>query len=322
MKSNKIFYSIALLGVSAALAFTSCKKKEDPKTEEPTVETPDGQSETDNREVQGENDAAMSEVNDILAHTPRVGGKSAEASSGCVFEVDSVKIAKDTILFKYSGTTCNNRTRTGAIRLTWVHGTKWKNPGAVIKIEYINYKITRASDQRSMMFNGTQNLTNVSGGNWINLLSTLNYLLVNTVTGTNLNVKFEDGATAVYNINRKISYTYPGGIFPNGILTVQAEGIGSNLGVNNLENYGTARNGDAFTSEVSTPIIWNETCGGAVIQGAVSVTNVTKNINLKFTYGVNTSGNPMTVPANSCPYGWKLEWTANGSSNSKVFGYK
>jgi len=224
-------------------------------------------------------------------------------------------------LFKYNGVTCNNRTRTGTIRLTWAPGTKWKNVGAVIKIEYLNYKITRASDQRSIMFNGTQNLTNVSGGNWVNLLFTTNYNLVNTITGTNLNVKFEDGKTAVYNINRKITYTYVGAAFPNGVLTVKAEGIGTSGALNNLENYGTARNGDVFTSQVTTPIVWNVTCGGAVLQGAVTVNDVTKNTSLKFLYGVDASGNPQTVGPNACPYGWKLEWTANGSSYSKVFGY-
>ncbi len=325
MNTKKIVYSFALVTFSAALTFTSCKKKEDPKPEEPAaVQTPDGQNGTDNREVQSENDAATSEINDVISNTPRVGGKS-ESTQGttgiCGFDVDSVKILKDTILFKYNGVTCNNRTRTGTIRLSWQHGIKWKNVGAVIKIEYINFKITRASDQRSMMLNGTQNLTNVSGGNWIDLVLTANYSLINTITGTNLNVKFEDGKTAIYNINRKITYTYPGAAFPNGILTVKAEGIGTSGTLTNLENYGTARNGDVFTSQVTTPIVWNTTCGGAVLQGAVTVNDVTQNASLKFLYGVDVNGNPQTVGPNACPYGWKIEWTANSSSYSKVFGY-
>lgn len=324
MKTQKILYSFAVLSVSAALIFTSCKKKEDPKTEETTVaETPDGQSGTDSREVTSENDQAMNEANDALSNASVLAGKgqSSQATTGiCGYDIDSVKISQDTILLKYNGITCNNRKRTGIIRLSWSHGTKWKNVGAVIKVEYINYKITRASDQRSIMLNGVQNLTNVSGGNWVNLLLTANYSLINTVTGTNLNVKFEDGKTAVYNINRKITYTYPG-TFPNGILTVKAEGIGSSGTVTNLENYGTARNGDIFTSQVTTPIMWNVTCGGAVLQGAVTLNDVTKSYTLKFLYGVDVNGNIQTVGANSCPYGWKLEWSANGSSNSKVFGY-
>lgn len=320
MKSKKILYGFALLSFSAALAFTACKKEE-PKKE--TVETPDGQSGTDNREVTGENDQSMSEANDALSQSSALGGKvvSTKGILGiCGYDIDSTFIKKDTLILKYNGITCNNRTRTGKIILSWAHGTKWSNANAVIKIDYVNYKITRASDQRSIMFNGTQNLTNVSGGNWLNLILVTNYQLVNTITGTNLNVKFEDGKTAIYNINRKITYTYPG-TFPNGILTLKAEGIGNNGITNSLENYGTARNGDTFTSQVTTPIVWNVTCGGAVLQGVVSVTDVTKNYNLKFTYGVDANGTIQTVGPNACPYGWKLEWTANAATQSKVFGY-
>jgi hypothetical protein len=319
MNTKRILYSLALMSFSATLIFTACKKKEDPKVEEPVVaETPDTQNGSDSREVQSENDAAVNEINDIISNSKRASGRSAstEGTSGiCGFDVDSVKIAQDTILLKYNGITCFNRTRTGVIRLTWQSGTKWKNVGAKIKIEYLNYKIVRASDQKSIQLNGTQYLTNVSGGTWVELVLN-NQTLVNTVTGSNLQVTFEDNKTAVYNINRKVSYT-----FPNGILTAKAEGIGTNGTLSNLENYGTGRNGNIFTSQVTTPIVWNVTCGGAVIEGAVTVTNVTQNFNLKFQYGVDVNGNIQVVGANACPYGWKIEWNANGKSNSKVFGY-
>lgn len=327
-KTHKLLSGLAIILFAMVVLFAACKKKEDPKPKEEAttpapVETPDGQNESDNREVQSENDVAVGEINDLISSSKRVSGRSAspQETSALCFTVDSVKISKDTMLLLYNGVTCNNRTRTGKIMLTWQHGAKWSVAGTVIKVEYLNYKVVRASDQKWIELNGTQLLTNVSGGNWFHLLFVANTTLVNTVTGTNLNVKFHDGKTAVYNINRKITYTYPGGTFPNGVLTAKAEGIGSSGSLNNLENYGTARNGDVFTSQVTTPIIWNATCGGAVLQGVVNVNNVTKNASLKFTYGVDTNGNPVSVGANQCPYGWKLEWTASGNSFSKVFGY-
>jgi hypothetical protein len=146
--------------------------------------------------------------------------------------------------------------------------------------------------------------------------------LISTVTGTNLNVTFEDNKTAIYNINRRITYTYPNTPGTSSyILTVKAEGIGSNSGLTQLENYGTARNGDLFTSEVTTPIVWNLTCGGAVLQGDVNVKVASKAYALRFLYGVDANGNSVTVGPNQCPYGWKLQWTVNGSTNFKVFGY-
>lgn len=319
---KKIALSMAVFGLSAFILFTGCRKKEDPKTEEPAaVETPDGQSGTDSREVTGENDEAVNEINDIISQTPRASGKGASESginALCGFTADSAKIAKDTILLIYNGITCNNRTRTGTIRLSWAAGTKWKNAGATIKVDYINYKIVRASDQKSIMLNGTQYLTNISGGIWWELLLTKTKTsLISTITGTNLNVTFEDNKTAVYNINRRVTYTYPGNI-----LTVKAEGIGNNGLLADLENYGTGRNGEGFTSQVTTPIIWNQTCGGAVIQGAVNIKVTSKAFDLKFIYGVDVNGNIVTVGPNQCPYGWKLEWTINNLNNSKVFGYK
>src|SRR4051812_21440058 len=107
------------------------------------------------------------------------------------------------------------------------------------------------------MLNGIQELTNVSGGTWWDLLIIKTQAsLVHSVTGYSLSVTFNDGKTALYNINRKITYTIPGDV-----LTVKGEGMGTFAGMNNLENYGTTRDGDAFTSQVSTPIVWNLTCG-------------------------------------------------------------
>jgi hypothetical protein len=327
MIQKNVLRSIAIVGFASALIFSSCKKKEE-KEPEPdqaaieraqAAENDGGQTGTDNREVQEENDVASNEINDVISNSKRLGGRSSvigSVSGPCGFDVDSVKIAKDTILFKYNGVTCNNRTRTGTIRLTWTAGTKWKVAGSVIKIEYLNYKVVRASDQRSFTLNGVQQLKNESGGNWVDLLFS-NQTLVTSITGSNLQVTFSDGKTAVYNVNRKATYTLPGGI-----LTAKLEGIGSSNGLNNLENFGTTRNGDAFTSQVSTPIVWNLTCGGAVIQGAVSITNTTKNFTVSFLYGVDQNGNPQTVGANQCPYGWKFEWPGVNGANSKVFGYK
>jgi hypothetical protein len=319
MKTGKIIFSMAVICFATCIAFTACKKK-DTNTTSTVVMQPDetGQSGSDSRNVQSENDAAVSDVNTVVGSS-RLAGRSGSATgvtgSICGLLVDSVSFGHDTMMFHYNGTTCLNRTRTGSIRLTLQNSIRWKNIGATIKIEYINYKIVRASDQTSIMLNGTQILTNVSGGTWVNLVL-LNQTIVNTITGTNLQVTFEDNKTATYNINRRMTYTYPGSI-----LTCKAEGIGNSGTLTNLENYGTTRDGEGFTSQVTTPIVWNATCGGAVIQGAVDVKVVTKSFDLKFMYGVDASGNIQTVGANACPYGWKLQWTLNGNTISKVIGY-
>ncbi len=330
MKGKNLFYGILTLGCVTMLTLNSCKKKEDSKTEEPaTVATPSTENGADNRDVQGENDAAVSDINDVISNS-RVGAKGAGSTEAqgvtgtiCGLTVDSVNISTGAVTFSYTGVSCNNRTRTGVIKVSLYLGTKWKTKGTILKVDYINYKVTRTSDKKSITFNGTQYLSNLSGGNWLDLfqqsIPALEISVSEGVAGTGgvpLVLTFDDGRTATYHINRKITYT-----LPDNIITVTAEGMGTNNGLTNLENYGTGRNGEAFTSQVSTPIVWNLTCGGAVLKGVVSIKNVAQTAELKFTYGVDTNGNPVTVGKNDCPYGWKLDWSTSGKSYSKVFGY-
>jgi hypothetical protein len=324
MKKSKLIYSLSLVMLAGALVFTSCKKKKAFKEE-------DGQSSADNRNVQTENDLATNEVNteagnNSLLHGRSVGPTGAAAIQKILginatgYTVDTNGAHLGTIKINYNGLTVNNRNRTGSIKLTILNypTKKWKDAGCVLKVDYLAYKVTRASDGKSVELNGTQNITNESGGSWFELLFTPAHpSLATSVTGTNLNVTFDGDKTAVYNIHRRFTYSLPGGV-----LTCTGEGIGSNGDLSNLENYGTTRDGDAFTSQVTTPIVWNWTCGWwAPVQGEVNIKVADKDFALKVVFSVDQSGNAVTAAANSCPYGWKVEWTHKNKTKKKVFGY-
>lgn len=319
MKTNKFIYTLALIVLSGSLVFTSCKKKQAFKDE-------DGQTSEDNRTAQTENDNAINDVNQVISDNALLHGKtgspqtiSSVLGNICGLTIDTTLRASGIIQLNYSGISCNNRTRSGSIKLTFRNypTVKWKNIGAEIQVDYIGYKITRTSDGKSVELNGTQVLKNNTGGTWFDLFFLGQTSLSHQVTGTNLLVTFDGTSSATYNIHRKFTYTLPGGI-----LTCTGEGIGSNSGINNLENYGTTRNGDAFTSEVKTPIVWNWTCGWwAPIQGDVNIKVNSKAFDLKVLFGVDASGNAVTVGANQCPYGFKVEWTYKKKTNKKVFGY-
>ncbi len=322
MKKNKLIYSLSIIMLTAGLVFTGCKKKKAFKEE-------DGQSSADSRNVITENDAAMNDVNTEIGNASVWHGKSAGTNelykalgiTATGYSIDLTDTANGSIKINYDGTTINNRTRTGAIRLTiqdYTLGKRWKNAGCKLKVDYLSYKVVRASDGKSVQLDGTQMVTNETGGNWWGLLVWhTQSSLATSVTGTNLNVTFEDGKTAVYNINRKFTYTLPGGI-----LTCTGEGIGSEGDLNSLENYGTTRDGDTFTSQVTTPIVWNLTCGWwAPIQGAADIKVADKEFDLRVTFGVDASGNSITVGSNSCPYGWKVEWTYKRKTKKKIVGY-
>jgi len=325
MKTKALLGSVLIAAMALTLGLTSCKKRKAFKNE-------DGQASADSRTVQGENDAAVSDINTVVGDNAMLHGRtsspnginalqSALGITATGYTIDTTGAYQGTIKINYDGTVVNNRKREGSIRLTVVDystGKRWKQQGCVIKVEYLNYKVTRASDGKYVILNGIQNLTNVTGGTWWELLIVKTQSsLATSVTGTDLNVSFDDGKTAVYNINRKFTYTLPGGI-----LTCTGEGVGSKDGLNNLENYGTTRDGDAFTSEVSTPIVWNWTCGWwAPTQGAVEIKVADKEFALKCTFAVDRDGNAVDVASNTCAYGWKVEWTRKNKTNKKIFGY-
>jgi hypothetical protein len=322
MKTNKLYLWIITILFSFALMVASCKKKEQEPNPQPVEQqkTEDGQPVSDNSDAKAENDQAITDINDIISADQKLSGKStagAPASGVCGATLDTTGIYNGSVTINYNGTTCFNRTRTGKILLhikNYSAGKRWKDQGTVIGVQYDGYKVTRASDQASIQLDGFQDLTNVSGGNWLDVI---NNPLVHTVTGTNLKVTFKDGKSAIYNINRKLTYSYM-----NNVLTCKAEGIGQSGGLTQLENFGTTRNGEAFTSQVNSPIIWNNTCGAAIISGQVDIKVASKAFALECLYGVDVNGNSVTVGANQCPYGWKMSWTVNGNGKSAVFAYK
>lgn len=318
MKTNNLFKTLTLIALTSALFTTSCKKKEPESTE-------DGQTSADSRTAISENDNAINDANTVMNSETLLHGKTTNLSgitsaTICGLTVDTTGIHQGTIKLNYNGITCNNRTRTGSIRLTilsYTTGVRWKDAGATVKVEYLGYKITRASDGKSVELNGTQYVKNNTGGTWVELILQTQNSLGTEVTGNNINVTFDGVKTAVYNINRRFTYTLPGNI-----LTCTGEGIGSDGNKTSLENYGTTRDGDYFTSQVKTPIVWNWTCGwGAPLEGEVNIAVSGKSFDLNVLFGVNTSGVPVTVGSNQCPYGMKVDWTYNSKNYTKVIGY-
>jgi len=326
MNAHKLTLAGATFFCALTMVLSNCKKKEEPEPE-PVVTEESGQAGKDSRDVQSENDNAINEINQVVSENPRLSGLPADntqarpAGSICGMTIDSALSVNGVLVLNFNGTTCDNRTRTGSIKLTlqnYTNGVRWKDVGATVRIDYNSYKITRASDQASILLTGTQFYTNNSGGNWWSLLVVKTQTaLVASVTGTNMNVTFQDNKTAVFNINRKLTWSLNGTV-----ISLQGEGIGTNGVLNNLENFGTTREGEAFTSQVTTPVLWNTTCGSnAPIQGQVNIKVASKNFDLIYQYGVDVSGNAMAAGPNQCAYGWKLQWTINNVTKTKVNKY-
>jgi len=158
MKSSKLVLALGILSLSSTILLTGCKKKEETKDEPVVVADESGQAGSDSREATAENDNALSEINQVISENNKMAGRGAESPSGsiCGLVIDSVQAGSGVLKLDYNGTTCNNRTRTGTIILTvqnYTAGARWKHQGTVVRVDFQNYKITRASDQKSIMFN-------------------------------------------------------------------------------------------------------------------------------------------------------------------------
>ncbi len=315
---KKIFILLSAITVCVILVSTSCRKGKAFRKE-------DGQTSTDNNNIQSQSDQGVSDANTAIGNYTAMSGRNAALPSVlatiCGATIDTNGMYLGTIKINYDGTVCSNRKREGSIRLTilnYANGVRWKDAGCVLRVDYIAYKVTRASDDKSIQFDGTHDVTNVSGGTWWDLLVGTKTSLIHTVTSNgNLTVTFETGQTATCNLNRQFTYTWA-----SNILTCVGEGTGAYNSLSNLENYGTTRDGDAFTSQVTTPVVWNTTCGAwAPIKGEINIVVQSKDFNLVGTFGVDASGNPVTVAANDCAYGWKLYWKYKNRTKTKIFGY-
>ncbi len=309
-----------LILISWLFVIQSCKKKNEFKGE-------DAQDSVDTRTVQGENDAAIGDANTVLSDQALLSGRPAgeklskvTATSICGMTVDTTQVTSGILYLNFDGTVCNNRKREGKIKLSIVGypTKKWKQAGTVLKLEYNDYKVTRASDGKFILLNGSLEVTNVEGGTWVDIAFFGKEKIVHEVKGSAIKVKYENSTgTAEYNVHRRYTYTYN-----NLVFTCKGEGIGTNDGISNLENWGTTRNGDAFTSQVTSPIVWNTTCGGgAPTDGEIVIKVEDKSFEIRCIFAVNASGDEVSVAPNTCAYGWKAEWKYKKKTKSRIFLY-
>lgn len=321
MKTRSFIYLFAAILISGSIAFTGCKKQKTAKNE-------DAQTSQDNQAVQGHADAAMNDANVAIGDYPNLTGKGNTPnypailtfSNTCGATLDASQVNNGILKINYTGATCNNQTRTGSVLLTIVDYSvsifkRWRVAGCVLKIDFLDYKVTKASNGKSVTLNGTMYATNVLGGTFGHIFLNLQPNLVHTITGEGLQVTFDDTKTATWNISRKYTYTYSSLVF-----TCKGEGTGSHNGIDGLENWGTTRDGDEFTSQVNSPIVWNTTCGAwAPLSGEVTLKAESKDFYLHAVFGVDASGNAATP--SPCTYGYKVDWKYKNKAYKKVIAY-
>ncbi len=304
-----------------ASIFTGCKK--DKSDEIDVDETPEQVvNASDERTMSSEMDASEDDANRLMLNFSQFRGIGwAGTLSGnhipCNSSIDSSLKSQGKLTITFSGNTCDNkRLRSGAITLQLPYNsvsntvTPWSAAGCVMTVTFINFKVTRLSDNKSIIVNGTKYITNVNGG-LVDDATNFVTPIVHHITGA-MQLTFDDGTTRSWNIDRTRSISRT-----SGVTTLTITGNSTQNGISNVSIWGINRKGNSFTVSIPTPIVMNSTCNFDPISGVRVHKGVVRELTI--TFGVDQSGNAVT---SGCPYGYRLNWeNRKGVAKQAVVSY-
>lgn len=312
MKKKSLFIVMIL---SLLVIVQSCKKDETSQS----LDEKTRQFNDDSNWNKSESDQADNDINNSLSDIPAFGkGQSTLSSPLCGVTIDSSQIAQKILFFNFDGITpcfSPSRTRGGQIKVQLTTGNLWSDANSVLTLTYLNFKITRLSDNKSIMFNGIKTLKNINGNDWIGFLTgvkTLKY----QARAYNVSVKFGTGETSVWNIARVTEWTYKPS---TSNLTFTSRGDTAIGTMTNVDSWGTNRFGSAFTTFYNAPWVSNTYCGLWRPVSGDLIHRINNSGDFELMLGVDQSGNASTL---DCAYGYKVTWTnSNGKTYSAILSY-
>ena len=302
--------SLLVFALAASVTFTACKKEAQPTTENPETEVKSHAE--DQSRVSGDMDEVANDASLALESNPSFGGRLQNTNSICgATAVADTAANPRTITITYNGNNCaGTHLRTGTVILSMPAGVRWKNAGAAITVTFQNLNIKRLSDNKSITINGSQVLTNVSGGLMINLPNLQN--IVHTITSSNMSITFDNNTQRTWNIARRRTFTYNNGV------VMSITGFGTTGNVTNAAEWGTNRFGHSFITSITQPLVFRQDCSGRLTSGEVKHEGFATST---ATFGLNASGAPTACPGTGTYY-YKLTWTGpGGNSHSVILPY-
>ncbi len=324
MKTKNLVWTLTL---GLFVMFTACKKENKDPDNAAKLDTKVSQHNTDANDYKAESDQADNDINNSLSDIPAFGRVSSTASilssPLCGVVIDSSQIANKILFYNFDGVTpcfSPSRTRSGQIKVQLTSGTHWSDAGSVLTLTYINFKVTRLSNNKSIMFNGVKTLKNINGNDWLGFIastSTLRY----QERALNIAVTFDNNLSATWNSARMTEWSFiqasTNPSIPYAHIAFSATGDTTLNGQTNTDSWGINRFGDAFVTHYNTAIVSNTYCGLWRFSSGELVHNVNSN-DFTLTLGVDQNGNPTPY---ACAYGFKVSWNINGNSNSVVLSY-
>jgi hypothetical protein len=289
---KRILLRTVVLFTASVFIFTSCKKKDDESPDDSLIQVSQASDEANS---ESEADQAFAEADAWLSSSGAAGGRIDGTDCGVTASADSVKGKSYTLIF--SGDNCDlTRTRSGKINVSIADGKKWKDAGAVLTVEFKDYKVTRKSDNKYIILNGTHTLTNVTGGLLKELANGKRTADIQHKVGGSPSITFDDGTKREWTVSRFKTYKKLTG--SNFQVTISADPA-------KVAVSGINRAGREFTTEITKPVVVTTVCGLAKpISGVVIHKKIERELTV--TFGVDVNGVPATT---SCPERFKLNWT-------------
>lgn len=309
--------SFSALALVTCLVFYACKKDHSSKPSNNSDLAAEVQAHADDQSrISGDLDDIATDADAVLEGNASFSGRyqsganAAGAICGATAVADTTAATK-TITITYNGPNCQGTTyRTGTVVLSVPRDTRWKNAGAAVTVAFQNLKIKRLSDNKSITLNGTQTITNVSGGLVWQLSA--QQIVVHTVTSSNMSITFDDGTQRTWQVARKRTFTYNNGT----VLSIT--GIGTTGNLTNVAEWGTNRFGHPFTTSITSPLVFRQDCSGRLTSGEIRHEGFAT---ATATFGLNATGGATTCPGTGSYY-FRLTWTGPaGNSVSLILPY-
>jgi hypothetical protein len=258
--------------------------------------------------IENYSNEALDDANEVLS---KGGGLKSVSSMPCNMVFDSI-LTGDTMTYTltFNGLNCNgNKFKTGVIKLKRIINIPWSQAGNSVSMQFINFKVTKVSNQKWIMLNGTKTWTNLSGGLIKNLGDSLTTSVTHTITGS-IQAAFNDTTIRTWNIARKKTFTgtYPGAL----ILTI--EGIGNSNGYSNLATWGLNRKNENFYTQINQAVVLKQVCGWDPVSGIKTHQIPADNKSATTTFGFDSNNQPVT--SGNCPDRYKVDWVKGSLSGT------
>lgn len=304
MKTKAFFsYAVALMFLgSVTLAGCSKENEETPQVNTSSLE----KLAVDENNLEEMVDEALNDASNVMG--PQ-GLKSTDWLP-CHATIDSAVVANDTlaIYITYNGLNCReNKIITGQTVTKRKVGEFWGMPGTTVTVQFINYSVTRVSNNKTVVLNGIKTFQNVTGG-FLWQLGLTATSIVHKASGT-MQATFDNGTTRSWNFARQRVFT---GTPNNMVLTV--EGFGSADGYENLVAWGINRDGEQFYTQINQPIVHTNACDWRPESGIKFHEVPADGKSATVTFGYDNNNQPVT-PGN-CPTKYRLDWVKNGNSGT------